>query len=313
MSELTVSIIIPVYNGETFLELAIQSVLQQSYENVELVVVDDGSTDRSAAIAECYGTRLQLIKQKNLGQSAALAVGWQRSSGSLIGYLSADDILFEDAVSTLVSAFAAKREAILIYPDFDLIDKDGVHLGTVVAPEFSRFAQFGELRCLPGPGALFRRTAYEQSGPWRSDLRQIPDLEFFFRLAMRGDFLHLPKVLAAFRKHAHSASYRMVDFDRAEEPLKVFDIHFIQKPVSTALLAFRGPAKANSFLLSAIIHAQSGRLSVALKRLGIAVVAYPSAVFTRRGLAAILMVLRCLQFVVVKQSHDQKSSNRDAQ
>src|SRR5579883_3105728 len=123
MGAASVSIVIPAYNAGSFLREAIDSVLGQSHEAVELIVVDDGSADETPAILDGYGNAFIRIRQPNRGQSAALNRGWEASSGSLLGYLSADDRLRPDAVAKLVEALRRTPKAVLAYPDFDLIDE----------------------------------------------------------------------------------------------------------------------------------------------------------------------------------------------
>lgn len=286
-----VSIVIPVYNGEAYLEAAISSVLGQTYAELELIVVDDGSTDGSAALAESFGDRLRLIRQRNGGQSAALAAGWAASGGSILGYLSADDLLRPEAVSRGVGALVSRPAAVLVYPDFGLIDADSRTIGSIGAPDYSRRALYAELHCLPGPGALFRRRAYERAGPWRTDLRQIPDLEFFLRLALEGDFFHIPEVLADFRKHAESTTYRVAPFERGEEPLRMVEGFYRREQLPADIRAWRRPAEASALRLSAIIHGRSGRTGLAIRRFLTASAAQPTSLFTRRSMAPALTVL----------------------
>src|SRR4051812_3306187 len=287
-----VTIVIPVYNGEPYLATAIQSVIDQSYKNIEIIVIDDGSSDASAEIAARFGPAIKLIRQSNAGQSAALETAWRAASGTLLGYLSADDVLYPDAVEHLVGVLAAHPAIVLAYPDFDLIDSSGARTGNVTPPDYTQELQIAELHCLPGPGALFRKAAYDISGPWRRDMRQIPDLEFFFRLAALGDFIHVPHRLAAFRKNEASATYRRVESSRAAEPLILIAEHFDPARIKPPFRPYRTRAVANAFLLSAIIHAQSGRPQQSIKRIMSALATSPATLASSRGLAALAMTAR---------------------
>ncbi|MEM9215752.1 MAG: glycosyltransferase [Cyanobacteria bacterium P01_F01_bin.150] len=104
-SKLLVSIVINNYNYETFLPQAIDSALKQTYPNIEVIVVDDGSTDNSHGVIEKYGNRVIAIFQENGKQSAALNTGFAASSGDIILFLDADDYLFADAVGQIVKKF----------------------------------------------------------------------------------------------------------------------------------------------------------------------------------------------------------------
>src|SRR5688572_17065204 len=90
-----VSIVVPSYNHARYLGEAIDSILAQDYPKIELIVIDDGSTDGSPEILRGYGKRFHWELQTNQGQVATLNRGWMMSRGDIIGYLSADDVLLE--------------------------------------------------------------------------------------------------------------------------------------------------------------------------------------------------------------------------
>ncbi len=98
-----ISVVIPCFNGELWLAQALESVLTQSIEDVEIVVVNDGSTDRSAEVAGQYGDRIKLIQQTNRGVSAARREGVRRSQGEFIKFLDADDLLPKNALEDLLN------------------------------------------------------------------------------------------------------------------------------------------------------------------------------------------------------------------
>jgi glycosyltransferase involved in cell wall biosynthesis len=94
MENKLVSIIIPVYNGAKYLRQAIESAMKQSYKNIEVIVVDDGSTDNSSEIAKCYDVKY--LYQQNQGPSAARNNGIIASAGEYIAFLDCDDVYFHD-------------------------------------------------------------------------------------------------------------------------------------------------------------------------------------------------------------------------
>ena len=100
-----ISIVIPVYNVEKYLERCIQSVLKQSYHDLELIIIDDGSTDKSGEICDKYqyDDRVRVIHQKNLGVSASRNLGIEISQGDYIWFIDADDWIEENSISTLVN------------------------------------------------------------------------------------------------------------------------------------------------------------------------------------------------------------------
>src|SRR5262245_21627849 len=100
----TVSVIIPCYNGAAFLRETVQSAVAQTHVPLEVIVVDDGSTDDSAAIADSFGPPVRVIRQKNQGESVARNQGVAASSGEYLMFLDADDLLAPNALATLIDA-----------------------------------------------------------------------------------------------------------------------------------------------------------------------------------------------------------------
>ena len=281
----SVSIVVPAYNAVRYIGEAVTSLLMQDHPDFEIIVVDDGSMDGTADIAGAFGDRVILHRQVNAGQSAALRVGWSMARGELIGYLSADDRLRPEATRRCAEVLAARPECVLVYPDFDLIDESSHRTGTVRAPEFSRWALYANLHCMPGPGSLFRRSAYEAAGPWNPQFRQIPDLDFFLRMALHGDFIRLPEVLADFRRHDKSTTYRYAPFDRGEEPLRMVSVFLGRQDLSEDILRWESAMRSNAHLLSAAIHGQSGRTALALKRILKAAMLSPSSMVSKKTLS----------------------------
>ncbi|TPL07933.1 glycosyltransferase [Mesorhizobium sp. B2-4-14] len=271
-----VSLVVPAFNAAEYIGETIESLLVQDYPNLEITVVDDGSTDATSDIAATFSGKVKLHRQVNAGQSAAMTVGWAMSTGEVLGYVSADDRLRPAAIRRCVEELMARPEVVLVYPDFHIIDERSVLRSTLRPPDYSRRALFAKLHCLPGPGALFRRAAYEKAGSWRSDLRQIPDLDFFLRLGLQGSFHHLPAVLAEFRMHSASTTYRAVPFERGEEPQRMVDAFFRRHDLPDDIRRWERETRANASLLSAAIHGRSGRTGIALRRVAAAALHPPT-------------------------------------
>lgn len=108
----TVSVIIPCYNGARFVGTTIESALQQTHSPSEIIVIDDGSTDDSAAIAASYGPPVRVIQQPNQGESVARNVGIAAAQGHYIAFLDADDLLDQHAFEVQVQALRDKPEGV---------------------------------------------------------------------------------------------------------------------------------------------------------------------------------------------------------
>jgi glycosyltransferase involved in cell wall biosynthesis len=283
-----VSMVIPVHNGRDYIANAIQSVLVQDYPTVEVIVVDDGSTDGTADIVRSLGGKLTFLQQRNGGQSAALNNGWAHASGSVLGYLSADDLLRPGAIRRVSETLSNTPKAVLAYPDFALIDSASRTTGTVVTQGYSDEQLVGQLHCLPGPGALFYRETYERAGRWDPAFHQVPDLDFFLRMALHGPFVRVPHVLADFRIHEGSATYRPSTRERAEEPVRMVEQYFARPDLPDHIRQLETCALANARLLAGAIHGRSLRPGDAARHFLGAFLTAPRAVLTRKAAGFVL-------------------------
>ena len=127
-----VSIVTPVYNQAEYLAATMESVLAQDYPALEYIVIDDGSSDASLALAQrlaaAHPGRITVLTQANAGQAATLNRGWGLARGEILAYLSSDDCLCPGAVTAMVHALRAQPAASVAYCDFWLIDAHGKRL-----------------------------------------------------------------------------------------------------------------------------------------------------------------------------------------
>lgn len=254
-----VSIVTPAYNQAKFLAATLDSMLAQDYPNIEYIVLDDGSTDATPDVLARYTGRVYWERQANMGQSRTLNKAWARARGEYLGYLSSDDLLLPDAISALVEALRAHPQALVAYGDFDLIDGDGRRTGAVRTPDYDHRRMVEELICPPGPGALFRRSVFEQIGGWNEHLRKIPDFEFWLRAGRIGPFLRVPKVLAQYRVHEESTAIRPIPPELSMEIVETARAYWAGERSASARASF-----ASAHLGAAKSHAQSGRVRAAL-------------------------------------------------
>ncbi len=129
-----VSIMINNYNYDRFVGAAIDSALTQSYQPIEVIIVDDGSTDHSRDLIARYGDRVTPVLKSNGGQASALNAGFAHSHGDLVIFLDADDVLLPHAVQSVVDALTAQPGAAKIQYRMEVIDADGTMTGTIKPP-----------------------------------------------------------------------------------------------------------------------------------------------------------------------------------
>lgn len=275
-----VTIVIPAYNHGRYLNQAIDSVLNQDYPNIELIVLDDGSTDNTRAVLESYGNRFYWESQKNMGQANTLNKGWGMAKGEILAYLSADDVLSPQATRTSVRCLLDNPDSVLCYGDFRLIDSESRVIRTVVAPEYNYREMVTRFICPPGPGAYFWRDAFVKTGGWDPSFRQYPDYDCWLRLGLIGPFTHIREQLAAFRVHEDSQTFAQTTVERAEEALRVIEKYFLLSDIPVEIVSAKKLAIASARFLVAQLHFRSGRYKAGFLQLYRAILMSPRTFFT---------------------------------
>lgn len=197
-----VSIIIPCYNAEQYLREAIESVLRQSHAPVEILVVDNGSTDRSGQIAQQYPVRYLRLDAPNL--CAARNAGIRESSGAYLAFLDADDRLMPRGIEAGVRLLEERPEYAMTVGDHVFISRDGAwHSGS--SKKCLQGSHYGELLRSNFiemiSSALFRRSLFERVGLFDVSLRAAEDYDLYLRIARENSILCHPKVIAEYRIH----------------------------------------------------------------------------------------------------------------
>jgi glycosyltransferase involved in cell wall biosynthesis len=206
MSSPLVSIVTSSYNQAPFLEETIRSVLEQDYEPIEYLVIDDGSTDGSAEIIRRSADRLRWwTVQENAGQAVTVNRGLARARGSILGFLSSDDLLLPGAVSKLVSALESDPSAVLAYGDAVYIDEHSARTAPLPAGDWDpvQYARTGR-QPSPQPASLFTRRGWELAGPLNERAWALFDSELYLRLGAVGRMVRIHETVAAFRLHPES-------------------------------------------------------------------------------------------------------------
>ncbi len=204
-----VSIIIINYNYGRFLRSAVDSALAQKYPHVEVIAVDDGSTDQSRDVIESYGSRISSVFKPNGGQGSALNAGFAASRGEMVIFLDADDELLPTAVAEVVEAWRPGIAKVQF--QLEMVDANGAPFG-VRAPEFEVFLPNGDLRNLirrcgeyptaPSSGNAFSRAALERLMPLDEQRWTTPaDKPLMTLTPFFGDVVSLRKSLGVYRIH----------------------------------------------------------------------------------------------------------------
>ncbi|HEY1404286.1 MAG TPA: glycosyltransferase, partial [Pyrinomonadaceae bacterium] len=213
-----VSISIPSYNHARFLPAAIESVLGQTHEHIELIIVDDGSTDGSLQIAQDYAARHPArVKvfthpgHANRGISATVNLGWEKSSGDYWSGLPSDDMLYPRKVEEQVAFMESHPGVGWVYCYAHYIDGDGRRrpdlglFGTDITRAPSQIERLIEGNVIPGMTALMRRSFVERIEPHDESLI-YSDWDFWVRLTAHAPAAFLPRALVKYRVHSYNTS-----------------------------------------------------------------------------------------------------------
>ena len=202
-----VSCVIPVFNGEAFLGEAIDSVLAQSHRPLEVIVVDDGSTDATAEVAQGRGDLVRYVRQENAGQASARNHGVRLARGDLVALLDADDRWLEGKLARQVAVLAERPELGGCLTHGRLFwDGDGAIAAEEAAWPVERRIDTGGLI---GSTLLVRRSLFETVGPFDATLRHSGSTEWFARARERGVIVEtIAEVLIERRMHAGNHSRR---------------------------------------------------------------------------------------------------------
>jgi len=206
-----VSIIIPVYNGSNYLKDAIDSALVQTYKNIEIIVVNDGSTDEGEAekIALSYGDRITYISKENGGVSTALNAGINVMTGDYFSWLSHDDMYYPDKIEKQVNIINKNTELKVLFCNTEIISANGTVLKSVNVKGIEKlrggicFFETWIYAC----SLLVHKSCFDVVGLFNENNRTTQDVEFTLLLLFHFEVWHLQEILTKRRDHIESGFY----------------------------------------------------------------------------------------------------------
>ncbi len=261
-----VSIVIPVYNGSDYLKEAIDSALAQTYQNVEIIVINDGSDDngKTEEIAKSYGDRIRYFNKDNGGVASALNLGIDKMKGDLFSWLSHDDVYFPNKIEAQVTfARSLNKGNVIVYSDCQLIDENSNIIGDVFLDGVESKKLTSALllnRSINGCSLLIPKRCFSNGLIFNEKLKTVQDYDLWFRMLQQYDFVHIKSVLIQSRQHSKQGS-RLLRGTHKKESDRLFvetmgrivnqpKDRFIILPVSKYFLKL-----ALSYLTSGLINA----------------------------------------------------------
>ena len=218
MTSELVSVVIPVYNSEKYLEECLNSVISQTYQNIEIIVIDDGSTDSSPDILKEYSDRVNVISQKNSGLASALNLGINKMKGHWFKWFSPDDVMYPYTIETLVDEAKKYSDNAIIYSNWNIIDDTSNVLREFCESDYNYLSDFDyNIRLLDGQQININTTIIPSSLFDKCSIRELDDpvaidYDFFLCSALlHGTTFHLiSKPLIKYRIHSDQLSHKNI-------------------------------------------------------------------------------------------------------
>ncbi len=282
----TVSVVIPTYNSITYLPKTIESVLNQTFTDFEVIIIDDGSSDNTQEwISNLEDPRIKTVVQTNQGVAVARNTGIAAASGDYIAFLDSDDLWKPTKLEKQVQCLEANPGIGLVNTWIENIDKQGNYLATVPAPEaegnvWNQIIEENLVLC--GSVPMIRRCCFESVGEFDSNLLSAEDWDMWIRIAANCSFALIREPLVSYRQHLQSKSnnlekhllHRLRTIDKTFESVPLPLQHLKDRAYGRAYLAIawkpllqKDYKTANAYRKQSLIYFPELRNSASYKRL----------------------------------------------
>ncbi|MDY7561398.1 glycosyltransferase [Pseudomonas sp. CCC3.2] len=246
-----VSVMMPAYNAELFIAEALTSILNQNYTNIQIVVCDDASQDKTAAIiadyAERYPEKIKaILNKKNLGVTANCNLALMHCDGEFISLFAGDDLMLPGKIAKQVAVLENDLEISLCYHPVEIFDSETNEI-LFVTNQTSRedVLNFEDMLLkggIPGGCSIMVRRSAIPLGGYDSRLKTVSDWLFFLEISLMGKVVKINEVLARYRKHMGGASQN--SYSLLEESLYALDILLLKHPYLESKITIFDKAKA---------------------------------------------------------------------
>lgn len=303
-----ISVVIPAYNSEKTIQYTIESVLQQTFKDFELIVIDDGSQDSTYQVVSSFSdSRIRVFSYPNAGVSASRNRGISKANGEFIAFLDSDDLWTPDKLEAQLRALEDNPQAAVAYSWTDYIDESGQFLypgnhPTATGEVYSQLLLTNFIE--NGSNPLIRREALIQVGGFDESLFGPEDWELFIRLAARYPFVVVPRSHILYRMSTHSISFNL---PRQEaQCLQVIERAFNQAPESLQHLKPLSIANLYQYLLfRGLAGPLERQTALAAARCLWHSVRYDPSVLRRRSRLMLIVSLKLLAAILLPSQQAQ--------
>ena len=280
-----VTVITPAYNQGIFLRDTIESVLSQDYPNIELLVLNDGSTDDTEKILQEYTGRIKWETQQNMGQTPTINKGWRNTSGEIITWLNSDDTYLPGAVKSGVDYLMKHPETGIVFADSIFTEADGTHLErTRPVPPFN-YKDFvtGCENPISQPSSFIRREVVQKVGELDPLFYYFMDWDFWLRAGLYFKIDYTPGLWSTYRLHADSKT--VAQSKKAAPELKyMYDKFFSRNDLPDEIKKLKKKAMMNMYFTcgSYFLHGHDKKSAAKMARKAFA--QYPAGIFSFKNL-----------------------------
>lgn len=211
-----ISIITPSFNQGAFIEETILSVLDQDYPNLEYIIIDGGSVDKSVEVIKKYEGRItHWVSEKDSGQSEAINKGLKLSTGEIVSWLCSDDLYLPEALHKVAKIFNEKKNSVMLHGKAVLFDSSGKQ--EIKGAEMTDIQlRYYSVIPFPQPSSFFRRRLIDEKGFLREDLHFAMDFDLLIRAALSYEITPVDELLSKYRLHEGSKTISQIRHFEAE-------------------------------------------------------------------------------------------------
>lgn len=260
-----ISIVIPSFNQGAFIQRTIDSILNQDYADLEILVMDGGSTDQTIDVLKTYGDRIYWRSAPDRGQTQAVNLGWKQAAGQILGWVNSDDVLLPGALKIVAEAFERNPGIKWLYGNCQYIDSTDRFIGDYAVQPFNFEMLVGAVQnFIPQPSVFIQRNIVNEIGFLNEDLQYVMDLEYWLRVGLKYPALYIPLPLSCLRLHTNAKS--IAAFDKFSYELSaVMEALFARPDLPENIRVLEKTSLAKTYLLAADMNFWAGNSKTAAR------------------------------------------------
>jgi glycosyltransferase involved in cell wall biosynthesis len=253
-----ISIVIPSFNQGNFIGRTIDSILNQNYANLELLVMDGGSTDETIRILTSYGNRIVWQSAPDRGQAQAVNKGWKIATGQILGWVNSDDLLSPGSLEKVAGFFETHPETSWLYGNCQYINAADQILGEYPVQPYDYGLLVRNLQnFIPQPAVFLRQNVFDTIGLLNEDLHYVMDLDYWLRTGLNFQGAYLDCDLACLRLHQDAKSVSSYP-KFANELVATVEAFFARKDLPETIQRLKLSSLARANLLAADMNFWAG-------------------------------------------------------